>query len=93
MDSLPERVEGRRVVGTVVAVLLGVAVLFGVLVGAVVVPIRVDDPTPVATFGPLSVPITPLTMAAYGLVSVGSVLLVGLLLVRYVSARADESSA
>ncbi|MFB6120671.1 MAG: hypothetical protein ABEJ68_06095 [Halobacteriaceae archaeon] len=86
----PTVTSGRNVVFTVIGVLVAVAATFGVLLGAVILPTRVEGPLPKAALGPVTFPITPVTMAIYGVVMVGSVLLVGLLLVRFVSARYVE---
>lgn len=92
MDAVPDPAvrSGPSVVVTVVGVLVTVAGVFGLLLGAVILPARVSDPLPKATLGPLTFEITPVTMAVYGVVMVGSVLLVGLLLVRAVSDRYVE---
>ena len=92
MDAIPDPTvkSGSSVVVTVVGVLVAVAGLFGLLLGAVILPARVSDPLPKAGLGPITFEITPLSMAVYGMVMVGSLLLVGLLLVHVVSGRYVE---
>jgi multidrug efflux pump subunit AcrB len=78
--------SGSGVVMAVAGVLVTVAAVFGLLLGAVILPARVSGPLPEAVVGPLTFEITPVTMAVYGVVMVGTVLLVGIVLVRAVSA-------
>jgi len=79
--------NGSSVVYTVIGVLVAVAGTFGLLLGAVILPERVDGPLPKAVLGPITFEITPVSMAIYGVVMIGTSLLVGLLLVRLVSRR------
>jgi len=82
--------DGTNVVFTMIGALVSVAAIFGLLLGAVILPNRVDGPLPRAVLGPVSFEITPISMAVYGVVMVGAVLLVGLFLVRAVSHRYVE---
>jgi hypothetical protein len=85
-EEVAER-RGPVVIGTMVAALLSVAGLLGLVLGAVILPNQIDDPTPMAQLGPVTFPITPITMAVYGVVMVGVMAGGGLLLVRAVSRR------
>lgn len=73
-----------------VTALLGVAALLGFLLGAVILPRRTEGSLPPAQLGPLSFPITPVTMTVYGVVIVGAGVLCLVLAVRVVSARYAE---
>ena len=73
---------GRRVVFAIYAASIATAAVFGAVLGFM---LQIQGDTPTGTFGPVSFPITPLTLALFGTVMVGLVLTVGLLLVRVAS--------
>ena len=79
--------RGRTVVLGIYGFLVALAAGFGYVLGAVILPARLDGPLPTAQFGPLSFPITPYTLAAYGAVTVALGCGVALLAVAYVSRR------
>lgn len=82
--------RGRSVVLTSYLAMVTLAGVLGYVIGAVVLPRRLDD-VPVAELGPLSFPITPTTMALYGVavVAVGLGALLGAVVL--VSRRYDEA--
>lgn len=80
--------SGRRVILVVYAVVVGIAGLMGGILG-VILPDQKG--VAVATLGPLSFPITPLTFALYGMLTMGVMLGVLLGLVQFVS-RFDDAS-
>lgn len=84
-DDVPEGMTaGRRVVFAIYLASIGVAALFGGVLGVVLQ--RQDGPS-MGAFGPITFELTPVTLAIFGMVMVGVLLTVGLLLVQYVSAR------
>lgn len=85
MDPVP----GRRLVFGVYGFLVALAAGLGYVLGAVVLPARHEGPLPMAELGPVTFPITPLTMALYGVLAVGIGFGVLLALVAAVS-RADR---
>lgn len=82
--------RGRSIVLAIYCTMIVVAAGFGYLLGAVILPRTVDGPLPRAELGPVTFPITPLTLAVYGSVSIGVALGVALLAVVYVSRRYDD---
>jgi|GEM_PF-720771 len=83
--AVPEatKVAGNRVILTIYAALVGLAGLFGFLIG-----IFLEDLEPVAMFGVIPVPPTPVGLAVYGAITIAVVLGVFLGLVMVVSRRA-----
>jgi len=71
MEQGLEQVSGRRVVIASFLVLTAVAAGLGYFIGAAVIPQRMTGTTAVANLGPISFTITPLSMATYGVVTVG----------------------
>lgn len=63
--------RGRSVVLLMYAAVVGTAAVLGYVLGAVILPERLDGPLPVAELGPIAFPITPSTLAIYGAVVVG----------------------
>ena len=82
--------SGRRLVLGVYGFLVALAGGLGYILGAVVLPAQHDGPLPMAELGPVTFPITPLTMALYGVVAVGLGFGALLALVVSVSRRADR---
>lgn len=81
-------VSGRRLVVGIYVGMVALAGLLGAVLGAIILPSRVDGPLPMAAVGPLTFPITPLNFAVFGVVSISLVLGVGLLAVEAASRRA-----
>lgn len=82
--------DGHRVVTASFAFLVVLGGAFGYVLGAVILPQRLNGPIPPATLGPLTFAITPYSLAAYGVAMV-AVGLGGLVLaVRYASVRYDD---
>lgn len=90
MSQRVEDVSGRRIVATSFVVLTAVAAGLGYFIGSTVVPRFAEAERPVAGFGPLAFEITPLSMAAYGAVTVGVGFLVFIGVIRAVS-RFDDA--
>lgn len=82
------RLSGRRLVVGIYVAMVALAGLLGAILGAVVLPARVGGDLPEAAFGPLTFPITPVTFALFGMVTVGVGLGVALLAVAAASRRA-----
>lgn len=76
---------GRRVVYAIYAASIATAAVFGLVLGVV---LSNQNGPATGTFGPLTFPLTPLNLAIFGMVMVGTLLTVGLLLVQYASRRA-----
>jgi hypothetical protein len=85
-------VSGRRIVTTSFVVLTALAAGLGYFIGSTVVPRFAASERPVAGFGPLAFEITPLSMAAYGVVAVGLGFVLFVAAIRAVS-RYDDSKA
>lgn len=77
-------VAGRRVVVAIYVGLTAFAGLMGFILGIVI-----EDLEGIALFGLISVPPTPVGLAVYGAVTIGIVLGILLLLVRYVAPGDD----
>lgn len=75
--------SGRRVVLFIYVASIATAAIFGAVLGFM---LDVQNGPGTAVFGPLTFPITPLTLAVFGAVMVGLVLTIGLLLVYVASA-------
>ena len=75
---------GRRVVLLIYVASIATATVFGAVLGFM---FQVQGSPSTGSFGPIAFPITPLTLAVFGTVTVGFVLTVGLLLVRVASNR------
>lgn len=74
----PDGISGRRVVLFIYVASIATAAMFGVVLGFL---LDVQNGPGTAVFGPVTFPITPLTLAVFGAVMVGLVLTIGLLLV------------
>lgn len=74
--------SGRRVVFLIYVASIATAAVFGAVLGFM---LDLTDGPGTAVFGPVTFPITSLTLAVFGAVMVGFVLTVGLLLVRIAS--------
>ena len=82
------RFDGPRLVLTLYALLVGVGLVGGALVG-----VFVPEATAPYLFGLVALPPTPVGFAVYGAVTVAAVLGVPLALVAYVSRRVDDPDA
>ena len=71
--------------------MVAVAAVLGFLLGAAILPARIEGPLPMATMGPITFPITPFTLAAYGALMVAVGLGVAIALMAYVSDRYDDA--
>ncbi|NHN49906.1 hypothetical protein G9464_20260 [Halostella sp. JP-L12] len=87
--SVRGRIGGRRMVLGLYAAIVGLAALFGAMVG-LVLPVKEGVPDN-AGFGPFVFEITPLNFAVYGAVMVGLSLGVILLLMALVSDRYPDA--
>lgn len=74
----PDGISGRRVVLFIYAASIATAAVFGVVLGFM---LDVQNGPGTAVLGPVTFPITPITLAVFGSVMVGLVLTIGLLLV------------
>lgn len=91
MDGEALQTGGRRLVLTIYLVLVGVAGVFGALVGAAVLPNLSGDVPETGGVGPVEFALTPLNLALYGMVTVGVMFGAALLLVAYVSREFDDA--
>lgn len=78
-------IGGRRAVITLYLLLVGVAVVMGVVLSVIL-----EDATSVALFGLIELPPTALGMALYGGITVATLLGIPLLGIWYISNRGDE---
>lgn len=78
----PDGTSGRRVVLLIYVASIATAAVFGAVLGFM---LDLTNGPGTAVFGPVTFPITPLTLAIFGAVMVGLVLTIGLLLVRIAS--------
>lgn len=85
MTDAPRPRRGRRVVLLLYALVVAIAGLLGAILGAAR-PVGLDP----RLFGVVALPPSPLGVAVYGMVSVGTVLGVVLLFVEYVSRRTGQ---
>jgi hypothetical protein len=82
---------GRRAVLTIYLISVSLAGLFGYILGAVVLPNAAQIPVGTdARIGPLTFPLDGPSLAVYGMVSIGTLLGIGLLAVTVVS-RYDDA--
>lgn len=80
--------SGRRVILIIYAAVIAIAGVMGTILGVI---LPEQKGVAVATMGPLSFPITPVTFAAYGMISMAVTLGVLLGLVQFMS-RFDDAS-
>lgn len=88
-----ERLPGHRAVLTIYLVSVGLAGLFGYILGAIVLPNAAE--VPVGTqgrLGPLAFPLDGPTLAVYGMLTIGFLLGIGLLAIRLASRYDDAAS-